>query len=221
MRTPTDQEAAVLDALVDAARPVIRTEFRADSCIASTRIGIDALAYFGIRAVELPVSVLVFNADAAALVSAGVTLEDLREQTRAIPVERPGGPWTIGVGMGTGLPGAWPGHLIVTVPEIGVICDLSIDQAARPQKDLPLESYWTHVGDPAWWGQVEGADPFVQVRGPHGAVLMVDRRLPDPYGYRSSPNWTKKPGSDRRPVARMYQRLTGQVIRDMRARLTG
>src|SRR5687767_2944353 len=51
----------IVKALVSTARPVIRQYFGPDSCIASTRIGIDALARFGVKSEAIGVSAFAYN----------------------------------------------------------------------------------------------------------------------------------------------------------------
>ena len=57
--TPTPDD--IVHALAEHARPIIRQDYRADSCIVSTLIGIEALRYFGIPAVAQSVRVRAFN----------------------------------------------------------------------------------------------------------------------------------------------------------------
>jgi hypothetical protein len=219
MREPTAYEIRVLDALVAHARPIILTEFTADSCIASTRLGLDVLAYFGITGREYAVLVAAFNREAAALLEAGVSMEDIGARTSAIPADVAGGPWTIGIGASPlgGRSGGWSGHLVIGIPSIGVLVDLSADQASRPHKGMVFAPSWQRVADPDW---------FTDPTGKHGVqdtvtgmLMIVDREAaPDPTGYLESPNWRRRDG---RSGGEAFKRLTGQIIRRMKDDLAG
>lgn len=213
MRAPTDHETAALDALVTVARPIILREFRADSCIASCRLAMDALTYFGITTIEQPVTAMVINHEAAALLSAGTTMQELSDILVRLSPETPGGPWTIGVGVGSGAAGTWSGHLIVTVPDIRAVIDLSIDQASRPHKNISLEPYWGVVDRDDWWEpDASRESTLFPVASPDGSVIMLDRHAVDPMGYRVSPNWTRSGQSGKA----VYRALAGQIIREMK-----
>lgn len=215
MRAPTENETAVLDALVAVARPIILSEFRADSCIASCRLAIDTLAYFGITGVEKAVTALVVNKEAATLLNNGMTMTDLGTLLNTLSSEQPGGPWTIGIGVGTGKVGAWAGHLIVTLPEIHGVLDLSIDQGSRPHKNIHLEPYWGVLDDDGWWSEDEDSSPLYPIASPDGTLVMLDRRATDPTGYLTSPNWKRKGVVGQGT----YRTLTGRLIREVKALL--
>lgn len=215
---PTAQQARILDALVSHARPVILTEFQADSCIASTRIGLDVLGYFGIPAREYPLLVAAFNPEALALMEQGVPVEEIGEQTRSISPDDPDGPWSVGIGASPvpgGRANGWSGHLIIGSPELGIVADLSLDQGARPHKRLHLGPYWGPMPDPAWF-----TDPTARqfyINQTQRVLLVLDRgAVPDPIGYLRSPNWKRRTSSS---DPQTFKRLTGQIIRVMKADL--
>jgi hypothetical protein len=60
----------ILSAL-GAAQPAMEAKLGADSCIACTRIAVDTLRAFGVRARPLAVEVVIHNADAAAHIERG------------------------------------------------------------------------------------------------------------------------------------------------------
>lgn len=208
----TPRHRAVLDALTEVARPIILEQFNPDSCIASTRIGIDALAYFGLRGEPLPVSALLFNPEAMDLLQHGTTMEDLKAQMDLIPADGEGGPWSLGLGLGSQQPGAWAGHLVVALKQHHTIVDLSADQASRPHKNMPVQPYHVTIDDPDWWS---GTQPAATFTTSNGTALILDRRSPDPDGYRRTPNWTMTGSTDKA----LYKDLTGRVIRAVNASL--
>jgi hypothetical protein len=214
MREPTPYEVRVLDALITHARPIILTEFHADSCIASTRLGIDVLEYFGIHAQEYAVLIAAFNAEALALLDAGHDIDDLSATIAQIPVGAQGGPWTMGIGASPdgGRPGGWSGHLVIGVPPIGVVADLSADQATRPHKNMIFTPYWHRLPDEAWFTDLQAQQGILDTET--GMMMVLDRRsAPDPTGYLASPNWRRK---DSKTGGAAFKRVTGQIIRRMK-----
>lgn len=212
LREPTARETAIFDALVEVARPVILSAFNPDSCIASTRLGMDVLAYFGIQTREIPLLLAVFNADAVALLQQGKTMDEVKAETLRYSPEDEGGPWTMAVGAPTGRAPGWAGHLVIGHPATGAVIDLSADQAARPHKGLELTPYWLRIPDPAWWN--DPTEVHSTISG-EGVAVLFDRRCPDPTGYLRSGNWKRRtptggPG--------LYRDLTGQIIRAVRDR---
>jgi hypothetical protein len=204
----------VLDALVGVARPIILSEFRKDSCIASTRVAIDALAYFGVKAEPLPVIATIFNAEAAAILNGGGTLEELAAAQQEKELDEPGGPWSLAIGTGHSRNNdrpIWEGHLVAAIPDEQVFIDLSIDQAARPTKGMNFEPYWTRVEDDHWWN---GEETLHQLTHENGMVLIMDRRAADPEGFKASNNW-KATGH----MKSVMRDVTGKVIRAMKTEL--
>lgn len=215
MKTPTPEQVRLLDAVVRVARPLIREHFNADSCIASTRIGMDVLAHFGVAAVEMPLMAFLFNHEAIKLFEAGMTSQEIGEHVRGISVEQEGGAWTLGVGA----PGAptvsgregWTGHLVATIPDAGVILDLSLDQASRPQKNMLLKPCWFIVEDEAFWVDPKGRTTIINEAG----AMMLDRDALGGTTYKASPNWKRKTSTP----APIFRDVTGRIIRAVRADL--
>lgn len=198
----------VFDAMQQVARPIIREHFNADSCIASTRIGINVLRYFGIGAKPLPLSVLVFNAEAANLIHE----QGLEEFVRVIKLQdptTPSGPWSIGVGARRNpidiALDAWQGHLIIEVPAYTAYMDLSIDQVNRPLKNIDVTPHWFNLEPDDPW--VTGEVPVMEMNADDGTMLVLDRRVPDPDGFRKSTNWTGNNG-----VSAVLQDCTERII---------
>jgi hypothetical protein len=179
---------AVLQSLLGIARPVILRHYRADSCIASSRIAIDVLSHFGILAEPLTVNLTVYNPAFAARIEAGdrepETQDELNEWIRKY------GAWNVGVGMG-GDPRllTWGGHLVV-IAEKRCILDLSADQANRPQRNINLVPLGGDV-PPEFF---DGEPLFFQING----CVLKYLVSPDNNGYTSSPDWLQ--ASRREPL---------------------
>jgi hypothetical protein len=127
---------AIVHALAEHARPIIREDYRVDSCIVSTLVGIEALRYFGIPAVPQSVKVRAFNRAMADHIIKG-EVDDERTCAYWTPID---GSWGVGVGYGNGpldRPG-WDGHLVIRCDKFQapVMIDLSIDQVNRPQHNI-------------------------------------------------------------------------------------
>jgi hypothetical protein len=104
---------------------------RVNSCILSTRIGVEVLGRFGLKARPRPVNVLVQNLDA------------YRLSEQRVPVEQwPDDAWSVGVAPGQApRPGSWPGHLVIELREPDqprVLIDLTADQFDRPERNLKV-----------------------------------------------------------------------------------
>src|SRR5712692_6245543 len=129
---PTDTDL-ILSVLCDFGRKAILRRWRVDSCIASTRIGIEVLAYFGIPAEPLPVMTRVISPAAVRLIDEG------RDLNTVTPEECPQC-WIVDIGFPPGegakppdSEGFWWCHMVILA--LGrLIIDLSLDQAARPEK---------------------------------------------------------------------------------------
>lgn len=127
------QAPAVLQAMIQVARPIILERYTSDCCIESTAIAIEVLRRFGAEAVPLPVSVALFNASAWRMHALGFKIDGVDWRTQSA--------WSVGVGYGEqSAPGRWSGHLVAIVPtdDGDWLLDLSIGQAHRPGRDLDV-----------------------------------------------------------------------------------
>lgn len=211
-----EQTVRIVKALAKVARPLILTHFSKDSCIASTRIGIDALAYFDVKSVPIPLLAMFANAEAAAMIAQGATLEEVREATLQRTVEEAGGPWTLGVGAGEG--SGWSGHLVIGLPQILTIVDLSADQASRPHKGISINKpLMLPIPDIGWWRGGEDAMATFQDEESQMVMILDRNGTKDPQGYLQSPNWRRVTGGSSRP----FKTITGQIIRAMKQELEG
>ena len=103
------QREAVLRALLACARPIVRQQWRADSCIASTAIAIDVLDYFGLAAKPLACRTAVWNRQLVERVEAEGRTPDPEELHQWC---RECGAWSVGIGYGEAIPrpdgSTWP-----------------------------------------------------------------------------------------------------------------
>jgi len=215
----SERDAQVVAALVKVARPVILSEFEARSCIASTRIGMDALEYFGVKAVPIPLMIMIFNAEAHEMLRAGKDLLELQAETLKYTPTDPGGPWTMGVGAEVENGDGWAGHLVVGLPQMRLLVDLSFDQASRPLKGLKFTGpQLLPVLEPDWWLKKER---YFQLLGKtddgREVLLVLDNQAPDPEGYKKSRNWRRT--SSAHGSKRVFQEITGKIIRQMKDEL--
>jgi hypothetical protein len=211
----TERDEALLSALVRVGRPILLEVFRPDSCIISTRIGLDVLSYFGIRGKEYPVSAMIFNADAYRMLEETQDFQAVKEATDARTLDEEGGPWTIGLGA-PDLPQlhpdgrrGWPGHLVIGLPQWNVVVDLSMDQVARPHKGLDLKPAWFPV--PETWWTLEAERDFASFQTEDGAMMFLSHR--NDHGYRQSPNWRGISNGSKQTV----RAITGQIITALKA----
>jgi hypothetical protein len=181
--------ALVLVALAAVGRPIMLEYVERSSCIAATRMGLEVCRYFGIAARPQSVRMMAVNALARAAITAG---------------EEPdwaAGAWSVGI-AGNGqpqTPGGWDGHLVLVADR--TLVDLSLDQASRPAKDLPLNAATFRLDDTFDHGE------WVHYRlGPATVSYQQTRDLT----WRTSPDWQARDRRWREPVARIIR-----TIRDL------
>lgn len=200
-----------LEVVTSTVRELVLEDFAVTSCIPTTRILIDVLDYFGIPAKPIPVEVLIFNAEARAILDTG----DMKAVAEAVQVCEPedeGGPWTIGLGV-TVQERQEGGHVVVGIPSRQVIIDGSLDQAARPLKDIHLKASPVPMPDPDFFTKVGAVVALTAQPEGHGPVLLVYTHSPHKQ-YLNSPNWFRKSAVG---GAEVFRRVTAQAIRDIKA----
>lgn len=109
--------------------PLMLDHYEPGCCILVTRVVVETLRALGFQAAPLPCYVLAWNPRGAQLLDAGQTPMQVTEDDEA---------WSVGVGV-PGAPeeaGRWNGHLALTVD--GYLSDMTLGQAARPQRGMPL-----------------------------------------------------------------------------------
>ena len=169
----------VIQHLVALARPIILTQYDPDSCIGSTRIGIDVLAHFGIEAHPEPTRAFVANKHLLRRLQ--------REGGKFTPPFR-GNEWSVGVGWPPTTPPKKPGyngHLVIIVPYNGreVLIDLTLDQAYRPAKGIHAKPFVATMPED-WRTNHQYFD--------HGSWGVGYMPHTPPIDYRVSPNWTSE-----------------------------
>lgn len=174
-----DRTQQVITALLQVARPEIRTEFREDSCIASTAVGIDVLTHFGVLSEPFPVRTSCFNGRFVARIEAG------HPWPRGLEVHQwaeEDASYSVGIGFGTGQPGKWAGHLVI-IAEKQYLIDLSIDQASRPLYNMSFEPLAVRVDEKFLSGSVPLVFKY------EDGIIKIEP-LPGNDGYLASPDWT-------------------------------
>lgn len=175
-----------------------RQYLRADSCIASTWLGMQVLALLHVRAMyALVVEATVSNRLWWDRLKAAETSPSTAERQKWIV----DGGWSLGVGVASSPPrlGGWNGHLVAIVSRRW-LWDLSIDQASRPEKGLQLPPCVVAPVDEAF---LRGKRTLVGEF--ENGVITYDAR-PGDRTYQASPNWDYDP----RPapiVTRTIERL--------------
>lgn len=190
--------ASVAQALAEVARPIILDSFSADSCIVSTRTAVEVIAAYGFAAEAVQVTAVVMNR-AATLAVDRWGFERASQFMSRYSVEERGGPWVVGVGFAVGddRPQRWPGHLIAAAGDDDPwLVDLSLDQAARPHKRLPVGPVAAQV--PTIWGD------GVELSLPDGAVVQY-RHAAHSADHTASPNWDLDGPAVAETVARVQQ----------------
>lgn len=218
----------VLDGLTRYVRqPMLESGFGLDSCIAATRIAIDVMEYFDIKAEPMPLAIFLMNGEALALAEGGATLEDIKVETHKYTVAQPGGPWTIGLGAaaaaGQERPGTWPGHLVAALPDMQLLVDLSCDQVSRPHKGMTMEPMLWKVADDDWWAGREVRSKPMAYESDEGERILAWFDREDYTGrhdeFRRSTNWRRTSKIDRVETEASFRRITGDAIRKIKADL--
>lgn len=165
----------------------------ANTCIATTRIGLEVLRHYGVAARPMPVDALADNLVAARCRAEGVPYEQWPDEAWSVKIDE----------RDIAKERAWNGHLVLMVRstngfdfgEPRVLVDLTADQFARPHKSLV-------VGGPVIFGI--GPDAAFTPKDPMGTILR-DREgrdtgslmywpmrpgRPEANRWRESPDWT-------------------------------
>lgn len=160
----------VLERLMLYAPPILAATTRTRArCIAATALGCDVLHAFDIQAEPYPVIVSLAN---AAYVAA--------EKRGADPVTAiaRGGHLMI-VGDEGREPNAWPGHLVIRLPQWRALIDLDFQQFGRPKQNIHVDA-----AEVLPWPAGTTSRRF---RGPDGAELVITASEDD--RWQRSPDW--------------------------------
>lgn len=216
----------IAEILADVARPIILRHYAPHSCVESTRIGIRALAAFGISAVPVPVEAFVYNPAAWVLWRAGTPAAEILRLTHEIAVG-PTQPWVFGLGVaeehrGGQLPkpGWWAGHLVIGIRRANLVVDLSLDQVDRPVRSMVgLKPVTVGVGR-GWWANPD-AGVALEQKTSAGTVGVLYRPAPGNLGYRVAAGWTVPTPAHRRAMATVVNHVVAAVRENLRASGTG
>lgn len=179
--TTAEGRAALLNAISPSLRGMIRQQYGPDSCIASTRIGLDLLERLHVEAEAARVDVMLFSPAFAQRVMAEGRLPSSAAERERWVAETGGH----SVGLGVDTPGK-PGLHLGIVVEKRVLWDLSIDQASRPQHDLVIPGPLVMPIDAAF---LAGKPRELSVSN---GTRLVYRKLKMTHDWKErSPNWRK------------------------------
>lgn len=173
-----------------AGRPRILEEYRADSCIVTTKTAAEFFAAIGISASAIGVEAAIWNDPFLQAYLAGIPLGDINRSIR--------GAWSIGLGV-DGI------HVVLIVRgrESSWIFDPSLDQAARPEKGLPLEPMLVPIRPEAEIALRLGESWLTVPLETGGRILYRATRRQT---HTASPNWGRRDAAFRRKVV-------GELIR--------
>lgn len=120
-------------AYVEAATPVFREAFTANRCLNATRVCLDVMRRFNIRAEPISVHCMVMN-KAFVMRLNGCRQKPTKEEIATWPEDA----WCVGIDTDNPLvPGNWPGHLVAVVQKDWLV-DSALVQLSRPQKSINL-----------------------------------------------------------------------------------
>jgi hypothetical protein len=173
--------ADIILSFASTARPIIRTAYDTDSCIASTRIAVNVFHEFGLRAKPMVARMKVCNRAMAHCIEQGLitdadSLERCSEQY---------GAHALGIGFSNEPmpPGYWAGHLVAVV-ERSVLVDASADQASRSVQSIVLPGV---VAETITRRFEAGLEPLV-LRHRDGGVVQY-HPSPRERSYRGALDW--------------------------------
>jgi hypothetical protein len=159
-----------------AEQPAMVAALGADSCIACTRIAVDTLRAFSVRAKPLAVEVVIHNAEAAAHIERG--------QPDAI--EHDPTAWSMQLGFAPHDLGdhVYNGHVVCLVEERRLL-DLTLGQASRSEHGI-------HLGP----GVFDPLPPDFETAGSSfpvtGGCVVVYRPHAEERGFLPLPHWTDR-----------------------------
>lgn len=172
------RDRAVVEALVDTARPIIRETWGPKSCIASARVGILALQRYGIRARPVPCDVTAYSPGYIAQIEKLGRVPETRDELKAWWDDARA--WAIaatGDEEGTG-------HVVIAIGSVTLI-DLALDQLARPERDIVIHGPLLGVMPRGW--DHDGAKHAAQI----GDTWVAYRATPDNKLFLRAPDWTR------------------------------
>ncbi len=124
----------IIARFVEVAPAILRAHFRKDSCLNASRVTIEALAAFGIRATAMSVDILCFNKAFDAQTKRLGRIPHVGKDTLDE------GAWAMGIDRNDASTdaanNAWCGHLVVIAQDF--LIDASARQFDRPEKNIRI-----------------------------------------------------------------------------------
>lgn len=170
-----------------------------NTCILSTRVGLEVLRAFQVRARAVPVRVGIFNEPMVTRIGKEGRFP---REGEVLKWNKEDGSWGLGIGeTGRVEEGRFDGHMVL-LAHGRVLVDLSIQQSNRPLRKIVLEPFAFTVGD----GFLEGEQQTVVL---NRCTLRYDY-FPEAEGWQMTPDWREV---DRR------QPIVDAVIRNIKLEL--
>lgn len=184
------QAAPSIERIADATRTAVLRLCRRDSCIATTRVLLNVLGYYGLPGRPLPVKAAAYNRGAWTWASSGAAAADW-----------PADAYCVGAGwLGHNRPGQWDGHLVALTP--GYLVDGFLDQMSRPRRGICLPG-------PGVFERPAGWDPAssgrLTLQRADGTVLTYEPTR-DRH-WRQSPGWSATAAEIREATAATIRAL--------------
>lgn len=206
MTSAATAKAALADqlvaALIDVGRPaMLDAGLIQNSCVAATRVGLEAALALNVRFDALLVQVAAFNK---------VFMDELNSGNEQ-PLSNPAA-WSCAAGYDEVVPGAEFGGHLIGVLDGNLAIDLSIDQMARPEHGMNIHPWAYRVPDDF----LKGSDSLT-LTDPDGCVMMYS--LPDRATARRLTGIYKASTDWKRP--KLVQEIAATVVDHVRSASKG
>ena len=159
------------------AQPAIRAQFGANACIVGTRVAVEVLRHYELRAEPMAVQVQVYNPAYVESVERGKSLDAIADDPEC---------WSAQLGF-TGQPQA-DGELdmhVVALVEGRMLLDLTLDQCSAPEHNVVLTPGVFNELSPDF---ASGGTMIYPVNG----CNVVYTAHPKEKGYLTAPYWTER-----------------------------
>lgn len=194
--------STIIETYVDCATPLFRSYDTKSHCLNGTRVCIDALAHFGVRARPVSVQCMAVNRIYADKMAGFQSSDDFPSKAEFEEWFAEGA-WSVGIDTRDGM-GGWPGHLIAIADDH--LIDSAAGQFDRPQHGI----YVPDIFHSPLEGVLSGKPPTaIFVNQKEGCVLTYTLREKDK-------TYRKIRGFQRSAHNR---EITDLVIKKMNARL--
>ncbi len=197
----TSEPGTYIRLYVEEAVPIMLESFTKTRCVNATRVCLDVMRRFNVRAEPLSVNCWAMNREFAVRVNRLGRLPE-RGEVETWPAEA----WSVGIDTHSPAydDSHWAGHLVAIVQKEWLVDSASI-QLSRPQKNIPLPDIFV--------GWVErkfqkGKRP-VNFYHDSGAILSYQARVDD-LSYQDQPGFSPSPWNrevTEEIIARMLRRL--------------